>query len=184
MGSLKDSLPDSLEHMLTFLHLAFQMAATQLEAILAFEKAWIERLGDLVRFRIEIETEPEHRETLTEAARGWYNKAAHKSPRIGRIQHRLAGLAEGNPLQQVFYYTRAITTIQPCRSARQSLLALFKRLLANNNAIIFPCEPVEIEYLKSHALLFQQDASKGNQHIETFLYLLANKHSTNGGHFG
>jgi hypothetical protein len=61
------------------------MAVIQLKAILAFEKTWIERLGDLVRFRIKIELEPEYRETLTEVIRGWYNKAAYKSSRIGRI---------------------------------------------------------------------------------------------------
>ncbi|KAF7549093.1 hypothetical protein G7Z17_g6627 [Cylindrodendrum hubeiense] len=52
---LRHRLPASLEHMLTFLYLAYSMMALLYETVPAFEDTWIECLGDLGRYRMAIE---------------------------------------------------------------------------------------------------------------------------------
>ncbi|KAI1358913.1 hypothetical protein F5Y08DRAFT_94256 [Xylaria arbuscula] len=48
---LRHRLPGSLEHMLTFIYLAYSMMALLYETVPAFEDTWIEWLGDLGRYR-------------------------------------------------------------------------------------------------------------------------------------
>ncbi|KZL82378.1 hypothetical protein CI238_13438 [Colletotrichum incanum] len=48
---LRHRLPASLEHMLTFIHLAYSMMALLYETVPTFEDTWIECLGDLGRYR-------------------------------------------------------------------------------------------------------------------------------------
>lgn len=48
---LRHRLPTSLEHMLTFIYLAYSMMALLYETVPAFEDTWIECLGDLGRYR-------------------------------------------------------------------------------------------------------------------------------------
>ena len=46
---LRHRLPESLEHMLAFIYIAYSMMALFLESVPAFEDKWIECLGDLGR---------------------------------------------------------------------------------------------------------------------------------------
>jgi len=48
---LRHRLPASLEHMLTFIYLAYSMMALLYETVPAFRDTWIECLGDLGRYR-------------------------------------------------------------------------------------------------------------------------------------
>lgn len=48
---LRHRLPESLEHMLTFIYLAYSMMALLFETVPVFEDTWIECLGDLGRYR-------------------------------------------------------------------------------------------------------------------------------------
>lgn len=48
---LRHRLPASLEHMLTFIYLAYSMMALLYETVPTFEDTWIECLGDLGRYR-------------------------------------------------------------------------------------------------------------------------------------
>ncbi len=52
---LRRRLPDSLGHMQAFVHLASSMVALQREMEPAFEETWLECLGDLAHYRMEIE---------------------------------------------------------------------------------------------------------------------------------
>lgn len=99
---LRHRLPDSLDHMLTFVYLAYSMMGLLKESINTFEETWIECLGDLARYRMAIEEADLHdRKIWSGAARMWYNKASDKSPNVGRIQHHLAVLSRPNVVQQV-----------------------------------------------------------------------------------
>jgi hypothetical protein len=142
----------------------------------AFEDTWIECLGDLARYRMAIEDEDlRDREVWSGVARYWYNKAADKSPRIGRIQHHLAVLARPNALQQLFYYTRALTCIQPFLNARESILTLFNPILEDHDTIIHRCLPIDIAFVKAHGILFKQGSlSTFDEYTDKFLSLLDN----------
>jgi hypothetical protein len=83
---LRHRLPDSFDHILAFIYLAYSMMALLKKSVPVFENTWIEYLGDFARYRMAIEDEDlRDREVWSRVARYWYNKAADKSPRIGRI---------------------------------------------------------------------------------------------------
>jgi hypothetical protein len=72
---LRNRHPDSLDHMLAFIYLAYSMVTLLLETIPAFEESWIERLGNLGRYRMAIEDDDIHdREVWNQVARQWYLK--------------------------------------------------------------------------------------------------------------
>lgn len=51
---LRDRLPFSLEYILRFVYLAYQMIGLLMESVPAFYETWIECLGDLGRYRLAI----------------------------------------------------------------------------------------------------------------------------------
>ena len=54
----------------------------------------------------------------------WYDKAADKSPNVGRILHHLAVLARPNGSQHLFYYTKALVSVVPFPNAREVITLL------------------------------------------------------------
>ena len=128
---LRHRLPDSLDHMLSFVYLAYSMMALLMESVPSFEETWIECLGDLARYRMAIEeADMRDREVWAGVARMWYEKAAAKSPNVGRIQHHLAVLSRPNIVQQLFYYSKALVSVNPFPNARESVMLLFNPFLA------------------------------------------------------
>jgi hypothetical protein len=108
---LRHRLPLSLEHMLSFIYIAYSMMALLCETVPAFEDTWIECLGDLGRYRMAIEDDDiRDRETWTAVSRYWYNnsKVSNKLPTTGRLYHHLAILSRANALQQTYYYAKSL----------------------------------------------------------------------------
>jgi hypothetical protein len=104
---LRHRLPESLDHMLSFVYLAYSMMAVLMEGVPSFEETWIECLGDLARYQMTIEDENlRDREVWSGVARTWYSKAAAKPPGVGRTHHHLAVVARPNIVQQLSYYTK------------------------------------------------------------------------------
>jgi hypothetical protein len=127
---LRHRLPDSLDHMLAFVYLAYSMMPLLMESVPSFEETWIECLGDLARYRMAMEeADLRDREVWSGVARMWYNKAPDKSPNVGRIQHHLAVLARPNIVQQLFYYSKALVSVIPFSNTRESNMLLFNPFL-------------------------------------------------------
>lgn len=166
---LRKKLPLSLDHMLTFICMAYAIMTLLLESVPQFEETWIECLGDLARYRMAIEeADMRDREIYTGVARYWYTKAADLNPDIGRVQHHLAVLARPNVLQQLFYYSKALISVQPFTNARDSILLLFGPLLdpakaATKYSKYYP-KALTI-FVEAHGILFTR------QDIPTFLRL-------------
>ncbi|KAF4971241.1 hypothetical protein FSARC_1863 [Fusarium sarcochroum] len=151
---LRHRLPASLEHMLTFLYLAYSMMALLYETVPAFEDTWIECLGDLGRYRMAIEDDDiRDREVWTGVSRHWYSKASDKSPTTGRLYHHLAILARPNALQQLYYYTKSLCAPIPFSSARESIMTLFDPVLSNSPTRL---APVDADFVRSHGILFSK----------------------------
>ena len=152
---LRHRFPDSLDHMLTFVYLAYSMMALLMEAVPSFEETWIECLGDLARYRMAIEDAGlRGREVWSGVARVWYNKAADKSPNVGRTQHHLAVLAWPNVMQQPFYYPKALVCVTPFRNTRESIMLPFNPLLEAAEIASRPYPLVESALVKTHGILF------------------------------
>ncbi|KAF5537286.1 Telomerase-binding EST1A [Fusarium mexicanum] len=165
---LRHRLPASLEHMLTFLYLAYSMMALLYETVPAFEDTWIECLGDLGRYRMAIEDDDiRDREVWTGVSRHWYSKASDKSPTTGRLYHHLAILARPNALQQLYYYTKSLCVPIPFSSARESIMTLFDPVLNNNTARL---APVDAAYVRAHAILFSgKSQDQLEESVESFI---------------
>lgn len=154
---LRHRLPGSLDHMLAFIYIAYSMMALLYETVTAFEETWIECLGDLGRYRMAIEdSSTGDREIWGGVARAWYNKAADKRPVIGRLYHHLAILARPYSLQQLAYYTRSLTSIEPFDSARASIMTFFQPILDGKTFNNHRSKALELAYGKGHAILFDR----------------------------
>ena len=169
---LRNRLPDSLDHMLAFIYLAYSMMTLLFETVPAFEETWIECLGDLGRYRMAIEDDDiRDREVWTQVSRQWYLKASDRAPRIGRLYHHLAILARPNALQQLFFYGKALSVSQPFPAAKDSILTLFEPILSGKQTRRLP--PVITAYVKIHALIFMRnDPESFYEGLAEFISLL------------
>ncbi|KAK5633376.1 hypothetical protein RRF57_009090 [Xylaria bambusicola] len=152
---LRHRLPGSLEHMLTFIYLAYSMMALLYETVPAFEDTWIECLGDLGRYRMAIEDEDiRDRKVWTSVSQYWYSKASDKAPTTGRLYHHLAILARPNALQQLFFYTKSLCVPIPFGSAKESIMTLFNPILEIGNYQYNRLIPIDVAFVKTHGILF------------------------------
>ncbi|KAK1465247.1 hypothetical protein CTAM01_17058, partial [Colletotrichum tamarilloi] len=128
LDRLHGCLPESHDHMCTFIDLACSIMDLLNQTVPAFESTWIEHLGDLGAYRTAMEDDHfEDREAWTSTTRQWYSEASHRSPSIGRLYHRLATCAEPNILEQLFFYTKSLCVRVPFLDARDSLAVFFKQ---------------------------------------------------------
>ncbi|KAI0203241.1 hypothetical protein F4808DRAFT_36463 [Astrocystis sublimbata] len=156
---LRHRLPGSLEHMLTFIYLAYSMMALLYETVPAFEDTWIECLGDLGRYRMAIEDEDiRDREVWTSVSRHWYSKASDKVPTTGRLYHHLAILARPNALQQLYYYAKSLCVPIPFASAKESIMTLFDPILSGHAH--GRMMPIDVAFVRTHGILFSRKQSE------------------------
>lgn len=154
---LRHRLPESLEHMLSFVYLSYSMMALLMETVPDFRETWIECLGDLARYRMAIEeADLRDREIWSNTARTWYDEAADLSPNTGRIQHHLAVLARPNIVQQLFLYSKALVAAIPFKNAGESILLLFNPLLDQTSASTSRYQPAEFSFVCAGAILFRR----------------------------
>ena len=155
---LRHRLPESLDHMLAFIYIAYSMVALLYETVSSFESTWIECLGDLGRYRMAIEDDMRDREVWSGVARFWYGKGADKDPDQGRLYHHLAILARHSSLQQLSLYSKALTCVTPFESARSSIMTLFSPILNGKDSLYLRSIPFETMFIKVHGMLFSGTA--------------------------
>lgn len=162
---LRRRLPDSMDYLLQFIYTAYQMIALLYETVETFRMMWIECLGDLARYRMAIEEEsPRDRETWSLVARTWYSMASDISPGVGRLYHHLGILARPNVIQQLCYYVRSLTCLQPFKNARESLWTLLGPALEayrTGHALSYVHDS-DSSLLYMHALMFKEFSGDGS----------------------
>lgn len=177
---LRHQLPGSLDHMLSFIYIAYSMMALLMESVPSFVDTWIECLGDLARYRMAVEEiDLGDREIWAGVARYWYLIAADKSPNVGRIQHHLAVLARPRILEQLFFYTKSLVCVQPFLNTRESIVLLFNPLLDSPEGRHTKMIP---SFVKAHATLFGRRSILSFLHYSReFLMQLSNQVGRAGG---
>jgi len=182
---LRHRLPGSLEHMLTFIYLAYSMMALLYETVPAFEDTWIECLGDLGRYRMAIEDDDiRHREVWTTVSRHWYSKASDKAPTTGRLYHHLAILARPNGFQQLFYYAKSLCVPIQFESARESIMTLLDPVMALSPNHVSRLSPTELEFVRCHGIMFSKKfPEKFEKSTDDFIDSLDNFIARNTRHF-
>lgn len=158
---LRRNLPGSMDYMLAFIYLAYQMVALLYETVPSFEDTWIECLGDLGRYRMAIEDDDvRDRDTWASVSRSWYSRAADKNPAIGRLYHHLAILARSNPLLQLCYYCKSLTSFTIFKNARDSILTSLNPVLEATKSKSAGSLPVDTAFILAHAILFEKLSPK------------------------
>ena len=167
---LRHRLPESLEYMLAFIYLAYRMMSLLYETVPAFESTWIECLGDLGRYRMAIEeVDMRDREVWNNVARYWYAKAADRNAHVGRLYHHLAILARSDPLQQVYLYSRSLTSVECFHSARDSVRTLLDPVV-NNHSSYYKALAIDRAFIKLIAILFDKhNVQAFDEHLADFL---------------
>ena len=175
---LRHRLPMSLDHMLTFIYMAYSMVALLYETVPAFEDTWIECLGDLGRYRMAIEDDDiRDREVWTGVSRHWYSRASDKAPTTGRLYHHLAILARPNPLQQLHYYSKSLCVENPFHSARESIMTLFDPIMSRtSNPQQAKLPPTELNYVKTQGILFSGKQVEDLEHTMPLVFQLLDPH--------
>lgn len=144
---LRSRLPDSLDHMLTFIYLAYGMMTLLYETVPAFEETWIEYLGDLSRYRMAIEeAHIGDKKVWAHVARQWYIKASNRSPETGKFYHHL-GTITSNAVEQLFLYQKALSVSYSFPEARKTLSRFFEKL--DSRRLL----PVTAAYIRIHAII-------------------------------
>ncbi|CAK7228257.1 hypothetical protein SBRCBS47491_006845 [Sporothrix bragantina] len=152
---LRHRLPASREHMITFIYMAYSIIALLYETVRAFEDTWIECLGDLSRYRMAIEDDNfRTRDAWTVVSRRWYSLASDRAPTTGRLHHHLAILARPYVITQMYYYVKSLCVPIPFTSTRESIMTLLDPILNNATQHV---PPVELAFIKAHAILFKFD---------------------------
>lgn len=152
---LRHRLPDSREHMLSYINFAYSMMSLLRETVPKYQSTWAEALGNLSEYSMKLGIlDVEEREVWTKTARSWYTKAADVNPDVGRIQYHLAILARPHLLQQLFYYTKSLVSVRSFAGTRQRIQDLFHSLSDNRS----PDPELLRAFVAAHGALFNQNA--------------------------
>lgn len=159
---LRHHLPESLDHMLNFFYLAYQMMALLYETVPLFEDTWLECLGDLDRYRMAIKTDDVlDQDVWAGIARYWFAKASDRKPTVGRLYHHLALLKTSSSLQQLHFFCKSLTCVQPFTDARGSNMAFFEPLLANPPQSPSHVHANDVAFVRIHSLMYAKVDSPG-----------------------
>lgn len=154
---LRLNLPESMDYMVNYIMIAYQMLALLLEAVPAFELVWMECLGDLARYRLAIESRDMwDREVWAGVAHYWYLKACQKLPDVGRLYHHLGMLVRPRSLQQVYYYTKSLTCVQPFQNAKESIKTILDPPLGRTQQQPSYATQLDEMVVKVHAIMFNK----------------------------
>ncbi|KAJ5145979.1 uncharacterized protein N7515_000543 [Penicillium bovifimosum] len=127
---LRQKLPESMEHMLSYIYLAYSMITLLLESVPDFRETWVECLGDLARYRMAVEElDRKERDLWAGISRYWYGQDAKRSAENGRVQHHLAVLARPDVLQQYFHYNKALICLDRFPASMGSMIQLATPLM-------------------------------------------------------
>ncbi|KAI0398817.1 hypothetical protein F4802DRAFT_591877 [Xylaria palmicola] len=151
---LRNRLPGSQEHMLTFIYMAYSILTLLYETAPAFKDTWMECLGDIGRYRKAIEEEDI--EAWASISRHWYSKVSDQVPTTGRLYHHLGILAPPNALQQLYYYAKSLCVPIRFALAEGSIMRLFGQILGEGTRQV-PClDPIDTAIVKTHEILFSR----------------------------
>ncbi|KAL2016670.1 hypothetical protein VTK56DRAFT_3214 [Thermocarpiscus australiensis] len=159
----KHRLPESREHMVASIYIAYSMLTLLFETVPAFENTWIECLGDLGRYRMAIEEHDiRQREIWTDVSCRWYIMASDRLPTTGRLYHHMAILARPHGFAQLFYYSKSLCVRIPFENSRQSIMTLLNPVMHHAVQELPNMPAVEREFIRCHGIMFSK------QHLDDF----------------
>ncbi|OQE72620.1 hypothetical protein PENNAL_c0095G01861 [Penicillium nalgiovense] len=113
----------SLKYMLCFIETVSSILKRLILSNSELGDSLFEQLGDVARYGMF--AEKLNREYWNVISRCWYQKAADRNPDSGRIQHHLGVLSQSDPLQTLFFLTKALISMQPFSGSRVTVGRFF-----------------------------------------------------------
>ena len=110
--------------------------------------------------------EPKDREVWSNVARFWYNKAADKSPNVGRLYHHLAILARPYAIEQLSLYLKSLTCVTPFESAKGSIMTLFNPILNGKESATRRSSSFETVFIRVHGSLFTKGPTDTSNQLD------------------
>jgi len=177
---MRARLPDSLDHMVTFINLSYSMVTAMYQQFLSFEDSWTEYLGDLARYKMAIEYDDiRKRESWGDVAHYWYSKASNKSLTTGKLYHQHGFLGKTNLLRQLFYFSKSLYVTALSTLAREPMFALFETVFAPEAQTQRSSPPLEFAFVQAHGTLFNQERAETSETVlREFLCLLNHPKTT------
>ncbi|KAJ5461038.1 uncharacterized protein N7458_002590 [Penicillium daleae] len=156
LAALKAKRPQSLDYVWTFIYIAYSSLTSLLENVSVFRETWMDFLGDLAQFGMDFKESEMDCKVWAGIARDWYSQVSDQSPKIGRIQYRLAMIAWPDFLKQLFLLMKALITVFPFPDARDGIEWLFTHF--EKKGIVYAIPPGEFITLRNRFLaLLQRD---------------------------
>ncbi len=130
---LQASLPDSCEHILSFIDYAYQMDTMLDECVPQVHYSFAEHLADLSRFRFALAEGKDQKQVWAQICYEWHAVALDRSPASGKLSHSVGTVAdaEGDHLKALCFYARALCVSQPSADAGE-VLGLLKVVLQDD----------------------------------------------------
>ncbi|KKZ60803.1 hypothetical protein EMCG_04520 [[Emmonsia] crescens] len=151
-------LPNNREHMIRFIHHAYDMMIGFVETVPRFKEAWFEVLGILGWSRMAIEDEEKNRKLWAGVARYWFQKGLEENHGIGVLHCHLAKCVTGI-VHRLFYHTKSFVCIQRAEDREASIKRFFDPVLSSVKP--GPDPPFDAHqalmcwwFAKAHATLF------------------------------
>jgi protein SMG7 len=126
-------------------------------------------LGDLTRYRVQAR----HKNSGYEGALLYYGLAHHLQPQSGFAFHQMGiiNLEQGNHLDVVYHFYRALAVESPHPNAQTNLEAEFKTLLAPNgsksrHSVTAPQDHFTMWFVKLHAYFYKGEAFRPQEELE------------------
>lgn len=151
--------------MRAFLNLAYRVMALIMETVPVFEEIWVEVLGDLARYLKVSQEDSYLSKVWSGVAERWYDKAADKSPNVGRIQHHLAVVAQPDIIRQLFHYSKALVSVTPYPNAGETIMQFFEPFLGGQETAARKYPSAESALVKAHAVLFTRGSTLGYEYF-------------------
>ncbi|KAI9891205.1 MAG: hypothetical protein M1814_003048 [Vezdaea aestivalis] len=166
---LRHRLPESKDHMFTFLKMAYSMIMSLLERIKTFEITWIEYLGDLAHYYVAIKDDTRDRQIWIIMANDWYTKATDRSPLTGRLYHHCAILAKPDIQVQLFYYLKSLVVADSFELTHESILVFLNPILEKDHIKLQTLESDHL-FVRFHARIFlRMDLNRASLNADGFL---------------
>ncbi|KAE9574182.1 hypothetical protein CGMCC3_g9864 [Colletotrichum fructicola] len=153
---LHRNLPESKEHMLSFISVAFSTMMDLYETTPGYDYAWAECIGDIAAQRATIEGDSVlEREFWVSNAAVWYAEASDKDPGNGRLYHHLALVPFSHGLQQLFYHAKALCAPASFSQAEDSMVAYLKSAVKDPGPQL---STIDLMFMRTElAFLLRQD---------------------------
>ncbi|PON27879.1 hypothetical protein TGAM01_v203016 [Trichoderma gamsii] len=126
-------------------------------------------LGDLTRYRVQAR----HKNSGYEGALLYYGLAHHLQPRSGFAFHQMGiiNLEQGNHLDVVYHFSRALAVENPHPNARTNLEAEYKAVLAptgpkSRHNVTAPQDHFTMWFVKLHAYFYKGEAFRPQEELE------------------